>query len=442
MTGGVEMLSVEEAIAAVLDRSRPLDPIRLPLLEALGAALAEDVASDLDLPPFDKALVDGYAIASESLAASTGRFVLVDRILAGGRPTKPLSPGEAAEIATGAPLPPGSDSVVMVERSRILELDPIQVELTGPVEPGQNRLTRGRELRAGQIVARRGDRLNPARLGVLAAVGRATVLVGRRPRVVVVPTGDEVVAPGITPGPSQIRDSNATTLAALIRASSHDARPGAIARDDLGELTARFSEAVGEGSEAVDVLVVCGGVSAGPVDLVPEALGASGVSKVFHKVRVKPGKPLFFGIGPKRPGRPPALVFGLPGNPVSGLVGTLLFVVPALEALAGLPSEPARTIPIPLAAPYRHRGERATYHPARLLGRGPADWRLDPLPWAGSPDLLAVSKAGGFAAFPAGDHDYEAGTSIPFLPLPMTPRPRQSPSDFEAEATPETRMEP
>lgn len=408
-TDGDRLLAVDEALRAVLERAATLPPKRKPLAQALGCLLAEDVAADIDLPPFDKALVDGYAVRSGDFEGGTRRFRLGEEITAGRTPTRPLSTGEAAAIMTGAPLPEGADAVVMIERTRrdgdhVLVDEPI-------VRPGANRLPRGREMRAGDVVLRRGERLNPARLGLLASVGRPEVAVIPRPRVAVVSTGDELVEPDRIPGPGQIRNSNAVMLEGLARSVGAEAEVFPIAGDEPEALL----ETLGRGL-AFDALAITGGVSAGNRDLVPGTLERLGVLRVFHKIRLKPGKPLWFGVGPGRGEAPGTLVFGLPGNPVSGVVGFFLFVRPALRILAGGPSAIPSTIRLPLARPFRHAGDRPTYHPAlRVEGAGGAS--VEPLDWAGSADLRTVARADGFAAFPAGDREYAPGDVVDFLEL-------------------------
>jgi molybdopterin molybdotransferase len=399
------MLTVEEALQAVLERSNPLPPRLLPLAEALDCVLAEDVTADLDSPPFDKALVDGYAVRSEDLQGEDRWLRIGEEITAGRTPTRPLAPREAALIMTGAPLPPGADAVVMIERTRredggVLIEDPA-------VTPGRNRLPRGREMLTGEVVLRTGQRLNPVCLGLLASVGRAEVTVVPRPRVVIVPTGDELVEPGQAPGPGQIRNSNAVVLQGLANSSGAEAVALPIAPDEPDLLRRTFRH----GLES-DVLLVTGGVSAGNRDLVPDSLERLGVDRVFHKIRLKPGKPLWFGIGPPRANALGALVFGLPGNPVSGIVDFLLFVRPALAILAARPphsEEPAR---LPLALPFTHVGDRPTYHPARRVAG-----TIEPLDWAGSADLRTVARADGFAIFPAGVRTYDEGAVVGFLDL-------------------------
>ncbi len=401
------MLSVDRAIEAILARARPLATVRVPLRSALGATLAEDARADIDLPPFDKALMDGYAVRSVDLATpGDHRLRVVDEIFAGRTSTRELGPGEAASIMTGAPLPPGADAVVAVERARPIDGDGVIVP--GPVAPGSNRLERAREMRVGEVVVPRGARLRPATLGLLGSTGRFSVEVVPFPSVMVVPTGDELVPVDRRPEAGQIRNTNSVMLAAL--AEGWGAKAVAehpIAPDDPVALRS----ILGSGLES-DVLLISGGVSAGLKDLVPAALLALGVEPVFHKVRIKPGKPLWFGVGPDRGDGPGTLVFGLPGNPASGLVGFLLFVRPALDALAGRPDPIPRPTSIPLGAPFRHRGDRPTYHPSRLEAG-----RAHPLDWAGSADLRTVAMADGFAVFPAGDRDFEAGEAVGFLPL-------------------------
>ena len=408
------MLTISEALDAVLAEARALAPDASLVERALGCVLAEDVRADADSPPFDKALVDGYAVRVADLEGTEPSLTVGELITAGQSASRPLRTGEAAVIMTGAPVPPGCDAVVMHERTRTN--DGAVVILQPAVRSGQNVLPRGAEMRAGEVVLQRGGVLHPAGLGVLASVGRTEVRVIPRPRVSIVPTGDELVEPGETPGPGQIRNSNAMLLRGL--ASECGALPVTlpIARDEPAEL----AKILGEALEA-DLVLVTGGVSAGQKDLVPDALESLGVRKVFHKINLKPGKPLWFGVAPARHGRHGALVFGLPGNPVSGLVGFMLFVRPALAALAG---RPVVSTPLPegkLVRGFSQRGDRVTYAPARIV---PAEKSADAglpsiltLDWAGSADLRTVASADGFAVFSAGDREYAPGEIVGFLPM-------------------------
>jgi molybdopterin molybdotransferase len=407
------MLTVTEALEAVLEHSRALPAASCPLALALDCVLAEDVRADLDSPPFDKALVDGYAVRSSDLMGPERWLAVGEAIMAGRCPTRALGQGEAAVVMTGAPIPAGCDAVVMHEQTRphnegVVVLEPV-------VKPGQNMLRRGREMRAGDVVVARGSVLQPARLGVLASVGRTEIAIVPRPRVAIVPTGDELVEPGQAPGPGQIRNSNAVMLHALAIEEGAHSEVLPIAPDlpePLGRILARGLE--------FDLLVIAGGVSAGQRDLVPATLERLGVRRVFHKLRLKPGKPLWFGIGPQRGDFGGALVFGLPGNPVSGLVGFLLFVKMACRALAGKPVPRCRWAVARLDGPFVHRGDRTTFFPAKLVESadepaGPPV--IAPLDWAGSADLRTAAAADGFAVFQAGDREYASGDIVDYLPM-------------------------
>jgi molybdopterin molybdotransferase len=287
--------------------------------------------------------------------------------------------------------------------------------LTGAVRPGQNRLTRGREFRRDEVLLPAGTILGVAEIGLAAAAGRDEVDTFQRPIVEHVATGDELVMVSSKPEPGQIRNSNGALLEALYGMLGAGQIWSSHVGDDLDALTEAFLRCTGpHGSH---VLVVTGGVSAGRRDLVPQALERAGGSCVFHKIPLRPGKPMWFGVGRAlEGGLNPALVFGLPGNPVSGLVCSLLFVKPALEIMAGRPVSPMVPQTARLAVPYQHEGERMTFYPAKVVGVDPL--RVEPLPWAGSADLRTVAHAHGFAVFPAGGRLHAAGDQVGFLPLP------------------------
>lgn len=404
------MHTVESAREIVLRESRRGPTSAVPLSNALGAVLADAMRADADSPPFDKALVDGFAVRAQDCETAGARLRVVEQVLAGQSPSVRVGVGDCTAIATGAPLPTGADAVVMHEQTRVEPDGTVVLEI--PARSGQNRLERGREYRNGDELVPAGTRLNPVHLGLLASVGATAFAVVGRPTVAIVPTGDELVEPDHAPGPGQIRNSNATLLEALARRDGCPTRAFGIVADE----PARLAQVLREGL-ASDVLLVSGGVSAGPRDLVPGTLESLGVRVHFHKVRLKPGKPLLFGsieAGPDRPRR--ALVFGLPGNPVSGLVGYLLFVRPALRVLSGL-SEPTSTYPTyPLMEAYDARGDRPIAHPCRLVDVG-SSTQLATLPWAGSADLRAVAAADGFAFFEAGDRHYPAGSAVSYIAL-------------------------
>ena len=391
------MISVAEAQALVLQYARPLEPEVTPLTSAaLGLVLAEDVISDLAMPPYDKAMMDGYAVRTADLPQGRAILAVVDEITAGRTPQVPIGAGQAARIMTGAPIPQGADAVVMVEHTRAP--DGNRVEVTGePPKPGQNILPRGREMQPGDTVLAAGAVLRPQEFGLLATVGRTTVKARPAPRLALLATGDELVEAAQQPGPGQIRNGNAPMLAAQAVQAGGVPRYLGIARDSIASLR----PLVAEGLQA-HLLVLSGGVSAGKLDLVPGVLSDLGVQAHFHKVEMKPGKPVFFGT------RGDTLVFGLPGNPVSGLACFELFVRPAVRRLRGHADAGPRLVRARLAADFPYRTDRPTYHPA-CLEDGPDGWQVRIVPWFGSPDLRALTAANALAVLPRGDHLHQAG---------------------------------
>jgi molybdopterin molybdotransferase len=368
-------LRVEEALRIVLDAAFPLPPEERPLAEVLGAVLAEDVAADADHPPFDRALMDGYAVR----AADAGPLEVLEEIPAGRMPREALRPGTCSKIMTGAPLPAGADAVQQVEKTRV---DGGRAILAEPVRPGQNVSPRGEEARAGQVMLRRGQRLRAAELGILASMGRAAVRTTRRPRVAIAATGDELVPAGERPGPGRIRNSNAWTLGGQVRSMGLVCDDLGIVRDDPAALRAAVKEGL-----ARDVLILTGGVSAGDWDLVIPALEAEGVKISMHKVAIKPGRPFCF--APR--------VFGLPGNPVSAFVTFEVFVRPYLGALMGAGAPPPR-LKARLVGDVPKAIDREHYLPAKL-SEGPTATRV---PWKGSADLFALAAADAFVVIPPG----------------------------------------
>jgi molybdopterin molybdotransferase len=395
--------SAEEALVAILEHVTPLAPQPVPLSDALGLTLAEAVVSDADSPPFDKALMDGYAVRSVDVQSGKAVLRVIEEVTAGHMPFKPLGPDEATRIMTGAPLPEECDCVVRIEHAQGGDSGKTVALETTDTKPGTNILLQGSVMRAGETVLPAGRTLRPQEIGALAELGRHQVPVRRRPVVAVLATGDELVPVEQVPGPGQIRNSNETMLCAQIRAAGAEPRPLGIARDERSHL----AERIREGLQA-DVLVLSGGVSAGKLDLVPSELAAAGVREVFHKVDIKPGKPLWFGVHESDGGR--TLVFGLPGNPVSSMVCFELFTRTALRRLMGIEPAGPEAIMARLAVEHINRGDRPTYHPARL------EWKrtglcVTPLPWQGSSDVRATVDANGLAVF-VGDQTYPVDTIV------------------------------
>jgi molybdopterin molybdotransferase len=293
--------------------------------------------------------------------------------------------------------------VVVIERSKLL--DPRRVRLDDRPKPGQHIMRLGAEVRNGEVILRAGTPLRPQELGMLAMVGRAAARLVPRPRVAVAATGDELIEPPQLPGPGQIRNSNAPMLlaqAARAGAVTHYLGIGRDRSDSLAPL-------IQKGLRSADVLVLSGGVSAGTHDLVPGILQEQGVSAHLHKVRLKPGKPFFFGTHESEQGK--RLVFGLPGNPVSSLVCFELFMRPALRRLAGLPDDPP-PVPLRLLESFRYKSDRPTYHPARTEGDG-----VRAVPWTGSSDLRAFLSADALLVLPEGESQHSAGETVQVMLL-------------------------
>jgi molybdopterin molybdotransferase len=399
------MISVVEAHEIVRSQAKSLPAERVSLGDLLGLRLAEDVASRVDSPPFDKSQVDGFAIATGDEAPE---LRVVEMVTAGHVPQLEVTPGATIRVMTGAPLPRGADAVVKWEDCEPTG-DATIVNPRKMAKPGSCVLRRGAAFHEGEVVLQAGKRLGPLDVALLAEIGQADVAVTPRPRVGVLPTGDELVAAHEACGPGQIRNSNGPMLIAALQAAGATAVDLGVARDTPEDLR----EKIKRGLEC-DVLLISGGVSAGVKDLVPGVLAELGVAEHFHKVRMKPGKPLWFGTR-EAEGRT-TLVFGLPGNPVSTYVSFLLFVGPFLNALAGSRERPLRREWLPLAAPFRHRGGRPTYHPCRFVFSD-KQASLEPLDWKGSADLATLTRADYFAVFPEGDYELAAGDEVEALLL-------------------------
>jgi molybdopterin molybdotransferase len=415
------MLSVDQALQLVLEHAAVLPPHSTPLKLATGRVLAESILSDIDSPPHDKSVVDGYALIAADVAGSGVELTVLEEVTAGEVPTRPVVTGFATRIMTGAPIPAGADAVVMVEQTQLAG-DRVVI-LQAPVKSGQNISRRASSLARGQAVLHPGKLLRPIEIGLLAEVGRSTVKIVPPPRVAILATGNELVSASAAPGPAQIRNSNGPLLIALARAAGAEATDLGIARDNESDLRRAI-----ESGLAHDCLVLSGGVSAGVLDLVPKVFEQLGVDQVFHKVNLKPGKPLWFGVSTQArsasegsgrqagsSGETSTLVFGLPGNPVSSLVCFELFVRPAIQKLLGLPSVGLRRHTARLLQDHHQRGERPTYWPAAWKE---TDNMVTPLAWKGSGDLYTLTVANCLAYFPAGEQHYQAKQEIQILLFP------------------------
>jgi molybdopterin molybdotransferase len=370
------MLTVEQALAIVLADVPAPKIVEIPLAGAPGHVLAEPCASDLDMPPFDKAMMDGYAVR----AADAGPLELIEEVPAGRVPSRALTPGTCTKIMTGAPVPEGADAVQQVEKTT---RDGNRVALLAAVRPGQNIARRANDMREGELVLRAGHRIRPADVGALAAIGRTRLRVYAKPRCAVLATGDELVPAEAKPGPGQIRNSNTASIGAQVRGLGLECDDLGVARDDAAAIRAAIREGLKR-----DVLVMSGGVSAGDWDLVIPALEAEGVRIAMHQALIKPGRPFCFAPG----------VFGLPGNPVSSFVIFEVFVRAYLGKRMG--AELARPrVRARLEMPISQKIERVHFVPARVRFEG-SGYVAETVPWQGSADLFALTKANAFVVVP------------------------------------------
>jgi molybdopterin molybdotransferase len=394
------MKDLSEALALVLDGLAPLAAERAGLEAAAGRVAAAEARSVIDLPPFDRSAMDGYALR----AADTSPGVplrLAGDVAAGGAPAAALAPGTAVGISTGAPIPEGADTVLRVE-------DAIAGDGTvapaAAIPPGLHVRRRGEDVRAGDVLLRAGEGLTLTRLSALASAGVAEVAVHRRPRLHVIVTGSELLAPGTAAEPGKIYESNGL----LIRLMAARAGAEIVDHGVIGDDAAATRAAVAAGLEG-DVLVVSGGVSVGPHDHVKPAFEACGVDEVFWRVRIKPGKPVWFGR------RGTTLVFGLPGNPLSAIVCAALFIIPALRRLQGEAGAGPRLEPGRLGEPAGPSDGRTTFLTSRLVAA--ADGVLEAFPTGrqGSHMTGALGESDGFAIAPHGAGSLPAGAVVELL---------------------------
>jgi molybdopterin molybdotransferase len=395
-----ELLTMEGAQRLILERVQALPVERVPLEAATGRVLAEPAGAVVDLPPFASSAMDGFALRA---ADAPGTLPVAARIAAGRPAERELQAGEAMAIATGGVVPEGADAVIPLEY--VVEHDN-NIEIAEPVVPGANVRPRGGDVRAGEPVVEAGTRLGPAQLGALAAAGIAEVPCRAQPRAAVLATGTELRRPGEPLGPGEIYEANGLILASqLASAGALVERLAAVADDEDAH-----REALGRGLEH-DVLVTSGGVSVGPHDLVRRIEAELGVDEVFWRVAVKPGKPVSFGV------RGSTLVFGLPGNPVSSLVGFELFVRPAVLALQGHGDPMPRFEPGRLGADLKRNPHRDELVRARSRGSDDGTLVLDPLGGQESHMIARAAGADALVLLPRGEGRLAAGAPVRYLRL-------------------------
>jgi molybdopterin molybdotransferase len=397
------MLTYEQArnkvIEEVRKRKGPRATAVVNVWDALGLVLAEEVRTDREYPPFDRATRDGYALRSKE-ATPGAQLKCVGEIKAGDTVREVLAAGTCLQIMTGAAVPAGADAVVMIEHTA-REGDVVRFERGA--QPGQNIVPRGSEAAAAQPILAPGTRLGYAELALAAQVGAVRLECAQRPRVAVLSTGDEVVLIDKAPGEFQIRNSNSVSLAAQVRIAGGEPVVLGNAADRIEDLGEKIERGLKE-----DALVLSGGVSMGKYDLVESVLKAMGAEFFFDAVAIRPGKPAVFGVCQGKP------VFGLPGNPVSTMVTFELFVAPAIDLLSGAEARALPLVEARLAEALREKAGLTHFLPARLEWRGRLP-EVKALRWQGSGDIAALSKANCFLVVPADRGNVEIGESVSVL---------------------------
>jgi molybdopterin molybdotransferase len=398
------MINFEEARALVLSALKTRPPESVLLARALGRTLARDIKARENIPPFTKATMDGYALRAEDIPGAgqdaAVELEVLEDLPAGRVSRKSVGRGQAVRIMTGAPLPKGADAVVMVEDT---EKSGGLVKVRRTVRPADNTGQAGEDLKKGELVLERGAVIGPAETGLLAAADLARIPVVRRPKLAVISTGDEIVEPGERKAAGQIRNSNGPALLAMALRAGADAKYLGIARDRSSSLRAKLARAKG-----ADILVLSGGVSVGDYDLVRDELRTAGVKPVFWQVRIKPGKPVFFGR------RGSQLVFGLPGNPTSAMVTFLLFVQPAIERLLGRTNPGPRGGRAVLAEDVVLKPGRTQFLRGILGAEGPL-LTVTPYPDQKSGVLRSMARSHVLIVVPADVSRFEKGQNVEIL---------------------------
>ncbi|MEZ4521018.1 MAG: molybdopterin molybdotransferase MoeA [Thermomicrobiales bacterium] len=407
MTDIDRMLHPDEARSIVLSRTTPLGSESVPLTEAGGRLLSRSLVATQSLPPFRASTMDGFAVIHDDPAEE---LVMLPGGLAGGEIQKEVVAGQAAKIMTGAPVPNGADAVVPIENTVVSNG---HVRISQPsVSAGDNIRPIGSDMVKGEEILAAGIRLTPPDLGLLASLGHAQVEVGKRPKVAVFSTGDEVVAPDVEPGPGQIRDSNRFSLAYAAESAGAEVVINRHVPDAESDLRTAFSEAL----EVADVIVTSGGVSMGDRDLVKALLGEF-AEVHFRRVFMKPGKPLNFATTGN------TLIFGLPGNPVSCLVSFHMFAVPALSILQGGPGTEHPRIPVVIEEDVRP-SDRIEFQRARIVARNDGRLAARTTGSQQSARLQSFVGSNGFLVVPPSEQTIPAGSVLEAIPTapPFPPR--------------------
>jgi len=388
----MEMISFDNAYEIVMDSSINLGTETVSFTDSLNRTLACDIKSDMDMPPFNKATVDGFACRKADLG---NELAILETIAAGTHPEKAISGNQCSRIMTGAPVPGGADVVIMVEDSIIRPNG--KVKFTGS-STKENIAARGEDIKTGEIVLQHGKLIKPQDIAVMASVGCTSLVVSKMPRVAVISSGDELVEPSEKPGLSQIRNSNAYQLMAQIARAGAAGSYLGIAKDDEEATFKIVKSAISES----DLVLITGGVSMGDFDFIPAVLEKAGVKILFSRVNIQPGKPTTFGI------HPDAIVFGLPGNPVSSFVIFELLVKPLICKMMGNKYEPV-SIPLVMKSSfYRRSADRLGWIPVMITKEG----MVTPVEYHGSAHISSLTLAFGLIPLNVGIKTIEKGEVV------------------------------
>lgn len=394
-----KLISVREANDIVLQQARRLPKQRVNLPDSLGRILASDIVSDIDMPPFNRSMMDGYALCWQDAQIAPAKLQVVGFVQAGTNPKFTIEPGQAAKIMTGAPLPRGADSVCQIEKTSAAGAGTV-VEILEPVTKGQNVVMQAAEVTRGEVVMAAGTYVTPAVIGLLAATGNVQVDVFGMPEVAILATGDELVEPGVKPLQGQIRNSNSYALQALCHKIGLRTHLLGVAKDDKSGLRSKITHGLQH-----DVLLITGGVSVGDFDLVDAVLRDMHLQILFESVSIKPGKPTMLA---KRENK---LVFGLPGNPVSSATVFEVLVRPALKKMMGYPVYQDLHVHASLTQFFVNKSQRENFHPS-------VTWYEDgkffcrPLATKGSGDLAGYSRCNSYLICPVDVNELHEGSLV------------------------------
>ena len=399
------MISIEEALEILLKNIPERKTERLPFYKSLGRVLAEDIVATSDIPPFNRATMDGFAVRAEDVRNAPVELILGGEARAGGGIHEGLKPKEAVSIMTGAPVPDGADAVQIVEVCPV-SLCESKVTILEPVAQGDNIAPKGREAMSGDVIVEAGRVVGPAEIALMATFGYVEVQVYAKPTVAILATGDELVEFNETPRPDQIRNSNAWCLAAQLRFLGIKADYLGIARDEKEDLRRKITYGLER-----DVLIITGGVSMGEYDFVRDVFEELGIEIIFNKVAIKPGKPTVFARRGNR------LVFGLPGNPLSTMITFEYFARPVLGRMCGMTHPDLRRVQGVLIEDVRQAPGRTAFLPVRIEWASNG-WSVRPISWKNSADMIGFSKANATLIFPGELALLSCGETVEIMLLP------------------------